>query len=243
MKERLSGWKANLISQAGRVVLINSVLNTIPSHIMQCTYLPQSTCRALYRINHNFLWGSSAQHRRMHMVAWDTVTKLIGEGGLGNLWSREKNLALLGNLACRGNTVNRPWARLLREKYKTSTRHVRGCPLNGRALQEEAKIATKGIKWAVGFGQNIKFWHDVWVRDQPLREIVEGHLSVVEIPGRRATNGIGFGKHLCIHASQCFFGWPVIKKSGLITSRVEGAWISVQHAPNVKAGSKMGHMP
>lgn len=39
VKDKLSGWKANLISWAGRVVLINSILNTIPSHIMQCTYL------------------------------------------------------------------------------------------------------------------------------------------------------------------------------------------------------------
>lgn len=152
VKDRLSGWKANLISRAGRVVLINSVLNTIPSYVMQCTYLPQRTCKALDHISRNFLWGSFDHHRKMHMVSWDIVTQTKGAGVLAIQRCRERNTALLGSMAWRANSDNSPWARLMREKHGRPSRNVKGCSLNRRALQEGTKIAMKGIKWVVGSG-------------------------------------------------------------------------------------------
>nr|POE98839.1 hypothetical protein CFP56_56122 [Quercus suber] len=40
MKQKLSGWKANILSMADRTVLIQSSLSTIPNYTMQCAYLP-----------------------------------------------------------------------------------------------------------------------------------------------------------------------------------------------------------
>lgn len=39
-KQKLAGWKANLLSPAGRTVLIQSSSSTIPSYVMQCVFLP-----------------------------------------------------------------------------------------------------------------------------------------------------------------------------------------------------------
>lgn len=47
VKDKLEGWRAELLSKLGRVVLINSVLNAIPSHIMQCTLIPKKVCNSL----------------------------------------------------------------------------------------------------------------------------------------------------------------------------------------------------
>ncbi|XP_021602061.1 uncharacterized protein LOC110607253 [Manihot esculenta] len=41
MKHRLSGWKAFMLSKAGRVIMISSVLNAIPMFLMQTTVLPK----------------------------------------------------------------------------------------------------------------------------------------------------------------------------------------------------------
>ena len=69
----LSSWKANHLFLAGRYTLIQSVLSGILSYIMQLTWLPQSTCDALNRLNWIFLCGSMADHRRMHLLNWNRV--------------------------------------------------------------------------------------------------------------------------------------------------------------------------
>lgn len=58
VKQKLSGWKANLLSMAGRVVLIQFSLSTIPAYAMQCTALPGKILDNIDRISQNFLWGS-----------------------------------------------------------------------------------------------------------------------------------------------------------------------------------------
>lgn len=43
VQTRLAGWKSHLLSQAARLVLIQSVTATIPMYVMQCCQLPQRT--------------------------------------------------------------------------------------------------------------------------------------------------------------------------------------------------------
>lgn len=58
MKHKLAGWKANLLSMAGRAVLIQSSLSTIPAYVMQCAHLPERILSGIDRANRNFLWGT-----------------------------------------------------------------------------------------------------------------------------------------------------------------------------------------
>ncbi|XP_065630821.1 uncharacterized protein LOC136068085 [Quercus suber] len=55
VKQKLSGWKANLLSLAGRRVLIQASLAAIPSYITQCSYLSGRVLDGLDRVNRNFL--------------------------------------------------------------------------------------------------------------------------------------------------------------------------------------------
>ena len=41
VKQKLAGWKANLLSLAGMAILIQASTSTIPDYIMQCTALPK----------------------------------------------------------------------------------------------------------------------------------------------------------------------------------------------------------
>ena len=52
---KLAGWKAKFISFAGRVVLIKSVMSTIPNYVMQGAALPVHVCEKLDKINKDFL--------------------------------------------------------------------------------------------------------------------------------------------------------------------------------------------
>ena len=66
VKKKLAGWKANLLSMAGRMVLIQSSSSTIPNYVMQCNLLPSKILNGLDRVNRNFLWGTTDQAKKMH---------------------------------------------------------------------------------------------------------------------------------------------------------------------------------
>lgn len=133
--EKLTGWRASMLLSAGRIVLINLVISAMPSHIMQCTSLPTRTCNAIDRICRNFLWGSTEDTIKIHLVNWETVTLPREEGGLGITRARERNLALLGSLAWRTQEDNCPWARILRGLYGEGREpYSMGSTLNRTAL-------------------------------------------------------------------------------------------------------------
>lgn len=83
MKQKLSGWKANLLSMVGRTVLIQSSLSTIPNYTLQCAYLLSKVLDGIDRISKNFLWGSTDTSKKMHWVGWHKVTRPRKEGVLG----------------------------------------------------------------------------------------------------------------------------------------------------------------
>jgi len=51
---KLAGGKANCLSKAGRAVLIQSHLESLPAHTMQCFQLPVAISNDIDRVNRNF---------------------------------------------------------------------------------------------------------------------------------------------------------------------------------------------
>ena len=62
VKQKLTGWKANLLSLAGRTILIKASLAATPSYVMQFSYLLGRVLDGLDRINRNFLWEIGRAH-------------------------------------------------------------------------------------------------------------------------------------------------------------------------------------
>ena len=66
VKQKLAGWKANLLSFAGRTILVQASSSTIPAYIMQCNALPGNLLENIDGVNRNFLWGSSKSVKKIH---------------------------------------------------------------------------------------------------------------------------------------------------------------------------------
>ena len=98
VKKKLKGWNANLLSMAGKLVLIHASSSTIPNYVMQQASTPSKILKGIDRVNRNFLWGSSDQARKMYWVKWDVVTKPKALGGLGLQSTSGRNTALLAKL-------------------------------------------------------------------------------------------------------------------------------------------------
>ena len=95
---KLAGWKAKFLSFVDRTVLVKSVMSTIPNYVMQGATLPVHLCDKLDKINKDFLWGSSSEKRRLHLVGWEKIIRPKDEGWLGIQSARAKNIALLAKL-------------------------------------------------------------------------------------------------------------------------------------------------
>lgn len=101
VQAKLQGWKANMLSIAGKAVLSQVVISTIPSYVMQgCILLPR-VLNSLDKINRNFLWGTTELVKKMHMVNWKKVTKPKAKGGLGLQEAKGRNLTLAAKLSWR----------------------------------------------------------------------------------------------------------------------------------------------
>lgn len=98
---KLSRWRSKFLTLAGRTTLFKSVLNSIPVYTMQTNLLPSKIIHQLKRLQRNFLLGSSAQKRKIHLINWDIITSPKSKGGLGIQKLVPKNLAMLTSLLWR----------------------------------------------------------------------------------------------------------------------------------------------
>ncbi|CAN1137059.1 Putative ribonuclease H protein At1g65750 [Linum perenne] len=118
ISKKLTGWKVKSLSLAGRVTLAQSVLAAIPAYVMQTAVIPATTCDAIDRLIRNFVWGSSDETRKVHLVSWEQICKPNDEGGLGLKLARSLNRAYMMKLAfIFFQEPKRLWVQILQGKY------------------------------------------------------------------------------------------------------------------------------
>ncbi|XP_074298449.1 uncharacterized protein LOC141629328 [Silene latifolia] len=98
MVTRIRSIGARKLSYAGRVVLINSVLNTLYNYWAAMFVIPKAAIKRVKAICRNFLWDSSTEYHRVPLVGWDRVTMSKSAGGLGIKKASTWNIASVGKL-------------------------------------------------------------------------------------------------------------------------------------------------
>ena len=74
VQAKLDGWKSKLLYHAGRLVLLKFVALPIPNYYIQCVALPSKVCNSIDKFYRNFLWGSTPEKKKLHIVNWHKVT-------------------------------------------------------------------------------------------------------------------------------------------------------------------------
>ena len=79
---KLQGWKGKLLSQAGREVLIKSVIEAIPTYALGCFKLPIGLCHEIEAMVKKFCRGQHGDRRKIHWIRWEELTKskMVGYG-------------------------------------------------------------------------------------------------------------------------------------------------------------------
>ena len=184
MKNKLVGWKANLLSLVGRTVLIQASSSAIPTYVMQCVQLPVRILDGIDQVNWNFLRGSSKASKKVHWVGWHKVVKSKEEGGLRLQAAKGRNNSLLAKLNWRFHTKKDTlWSQVLRQKYCNNRRvnasNVNRLPYSPiwRAMKRGMDTFNKGAMWMIGRDSTLNFWLDSWMVQGPLRHLIQGPLT------------------------------------------------------------------
>ncbi|XP_015954786.1 uncharacterized protein LOC107479150 [Arachis duranensis] len=95
IEEKLSLWKAKVLSKAGKLVLIKSVINSLPVYYLSLYKMPSAVARRIITLQRRFLWGKDDGQPRMALVKWELVQAPKKLGGLGVGDAVVRNTALL----------------------------------------------------------------------------------------------------------------------------------------------------
>ncbi|KAJ0917796.1 putative RNA-directed DNA polymerase [Helianthus annuus] len=180
-KNRLSIWKAKNLSYGGRITMIKSVLNSLPTYFFSLYKAPSKVLDILERLRRVFFWGGSDDNSYMSWMAWEKVIAPMEYGGLGFGSLRDANLAMLSKW----------WWRFKTDKDGLWRRVVWSIHHNNRSwVPIPAKLSIPGpwkqiigisehlnqvginlfnaIWCRVGSGLKAAFWLDTWIGEQPL---------------------------------------------------------------------------
>ncbi|KAL0421009.1 UNVERIFIED_CONTAM: hypothetical protein Slati_3123800 [Sesamum latifolium] len=144
--KRFQSWKCKNLSQAGKMVLLKSVVQAMPTYVMSCFLLPASICLVLESLMADFLWHNK-DVRKIHWLSWDKLCASKDSGGLSLRKMVAFNKAMLAEQLW--HLISNPTSFLSR-------------------MLKQSIIATRdlilaGSRWHIGTGQSVMIWGDRWI--------------------------------------------------------------------------------
>lgn len=183
MEKKLKDWKSKTLSQAGKLVLIKSVAQVIPTYLMSCFRIPDGVINKIRAAIIRFWWGQQGEEKRTNWIKWEALCKPKNEGGICLRDLAVFNKALLAKQGWRllhnGNSL---LARTLKARYFpngsfcTATLGYRPSS-TWQGLIEGWEVLNLGLCWVVGNGETIRVWKDNWVMGEDSNKITSdrGH--------------------------------------------------------------------
>ncbi|GJV02489.1 RNA-directed DNA polymerase, eukaryota, reverse transcriptase zinc-binding domain protein [Tanacetum coccineum] len=179
---KLSLWKARLLSVGGRLTLIKAVLGNLPTYYMSIYMMPSHVQKKLESIRNNFFIGVDQGEKKLTWVKWKKcmASKNLGGLGIGSIYGL--NIGLLFKWIWR--FLSNPsdlWARAISSIYGSSGGIFidKLCTSSlspwGNILKSLVRLKRKGVDLlsfcsrSIGNGESTKFWDDIWHSDKLLK--------------------------------------------------------------------------
>ncbi|XP_056698135.1 uncharacterized protein [Spinacia oleracea] len=167
---KVTSWNSVNLSQTQKLILINSVLIAMASHILNCMEIPLSISYKVDSILGRFFWANK-ENSGMHWVRRNIIQLPKGLGGLGIRSMVTLNKALLMRQAWRiHKSPNSLLAKVCRGRFTSplATGNV-SAPTNQRlswgmrGIWKASILLHRGCQWKIGNGMFVRAGKDKWV--------------------------------------------------------------------------------
>ncbi|WJX14219.1 hypothetical protein P8452_04514 [Trifolium repens] len=161
---KLASWKASLLSIAGRVQLVRSVIQSMLTYSISIYSWPVSLIKNIEKCIRNFIWSGEIDKRKLVTTAWKKVCRPFSQGGLNlrslNTLNKASNLKLCWTLLHSQSS----WAKLLRDRVIRRRKPIQYHIFSSiwSSIKEEFEVIAENSIWLLGNGDNINFWNDNW---------------------------------------------------------------------------------
>ncbi|KAK2656120.1 hypothetical protein Ddye_009172 [Dipteronia dyeriana] len=160
VRSKLEGWFGKLLSMAGHVQLVKSVVLCMLLHSFSVYKWPSSLICLLKKWTRNFIWTSSCNIKKLMIVSWDQVCCPKEEGGLG-----VRNFDYLNTVAlykCVWNMISTytPWSSYFKNRFTISTCKVATkykCSSIWFGLHFVFPQLLSDCRWIIGVGRSVIF--------------------------------------------------------------------------------------
>ena len=116
-EKKLASWAGKLLSYGDRLVLINSVLSSLPMFLLSFFEVPVGVRKRLDYFRRRFFWQSDQKKRKYFLTKWNIVCRPKDQGGLGIEVLETKNRCLLSKWIFKLLNEEGVWQELLSNKY------------------------------------------------------------------------------------------------------------------------------
>ena len=160
--EKTPRMEGKALSQAGREVLIKSVIQEIPTYTMSCFKLPRGLIKELEVLVHKFWWDYSGDSRKVHWVKWERLCEAKEVGGLGFKEIEKFDEALLAKQVWR--MINNPDS-LCHQVFKAiffpdysilEAKDLRVGSYAWKSILSARDVIRKGMVWHIGNGESMR---------------------------------------------------------------------------------------
>nr|CAD1841683.1 unnamed protein product [Ananas comosus var. bracteatus] len=175
--KRLAGWKCASLSRGGRLILLNSVLSSLPTYFCSVFALPSWVINEIDKIRRGFFWKGKNKTNGFHCLAsWNQVCRPLNVGGVGIRKLQVANSALLMKSLWKYYTSpSLPWVTLLKQKhYKRRPAAIaksapKGCCPIWRGIFKMQAPFLISIDFILHDGIETPFWIGRWSGHTSLR--------------------------------------------------------------------------
>ncbi|WOL04777.1 F-box protein [Canna indica] len=116
---KLDSWASKEISHAGKVNLINFVMNSMSIHTLATTWINEKVIKEHDKLVRNYLWKGGKNKVGFHLIKWKKVVLSKAEGGLGvKDLSSFRTAILAKRILPILNKKDQLWCKLINAKYQ-----------------------------------------------------------------------------------------------------------------------------